>query len=314
MAVIGLDAGGTKILAGVVDDSGKILCSKKYPMKRGVQEEAIGTIFGALDDFITSIKGADLPPLTGIGMGTTGHIDFENGVIVSCIGTPVTTPVPVRRLLEPKYGLPVRIDNDVHCAATGEYVYGEGKDCKSLLYINVGTGLASSLVENGRLLRGAVNATGESGYFHMNLDGDPEEEGIVEFVAAGGGLILEARKKLAKYPDSVLNRHEAEGTLHAGTIFEAAQAGDELAGWLADRAVRYMGAWLGGLLGTLNPEKVVFGGGVVKNEWFFSRVREETKKRAFVPITWDDLRYFGVTHLNSDHVGLIGAAALFSIR
>ena len=108
MAVIGLDAGGTKILVGVVDDEGRILCSQKYPMKRGVQEEAIGTIFGALDDFIQNIRGADLPPVTGIGMGTTGHIDFDSGVIVSCIGTPVSTPVPVRALLEPKYGLPVR--------------------------------------------------------------------------------------------------------------------------------------------------------------------------------------------------------------
>ena len=87
MAVIGLDAGGTKILVGVVDDEGRILCSQKYPMKRGVQEEAIGTIFGALDDFIQNIRGADLPPVTGIGMGTTGHIDFDSGVIVSCIGT-----------------------------------------------------------------------------------------------------------------------------------------------------------------------------------------------------------------------------------
>lgn len=314
MAVIGLDAGGTKILVGVVDDKGGILCSKKYPMKRGVQEEAIGTIFGALDDFIQNIRGADLPPVTGIGMGTTGHIDFDNGIIVSCIGTPVSTPVPVRALLEPKYGLPVRIDNDVHCAATGEYVYGEGKNCKSLLYVNVGTGLASSLVENGHLLRGAVNATGESGYFHMNLDGDPNEAGEVEFVAAGGGLIIEARKKLAKYPDSVLHQREAEGCLHAGTIFEAAQEGDPLAAWLANRAVRYMGAWLGGLLGTLNPEKVVFGGGVVKNERFFEQVKRETKKRAFVPITWDGLKYFGVTRLNSDHVGLIGAASLFQIK
>lgn len=312
MAIIGLDAGGTKILVGMVEN-GKILASKKYPMHRGVQETAIATIYGALDDFITSIQGADLPQAQGIGIGTTGHIDFDHGVIMSCIGTPVTVPVPVREQLEPKYGLPVRVDNDVHCATTGEYVYGEGRNSRSMLYVNIGTGLASGLVENGRLLRGAVNATGESGYFHLNLDGDPNEVGEVEFVAAGGGLITEAKKKLPNYPDSVLHRHLTEGNLHAGTIFDAAREGDPLAAHLTNRAVRYLGAWLGGLLGTLNPETVVFGGGLVKSSWFFDQIAAETKKRAFVPITWDGLKYFGVTKLDSDKVGLIGASALFEI-
>lgn len=311
MAVIGLDAGGTKILVGMVEEDGKILCQKKYPMHRGIQETAIKTIFDALEDFMTSIKEKDLPKPRGIGIGTTGHIDYDNGVIVSCIGTPVTVPVPVREILEPKYGLPVRIDNDVHCATLGEGTFGEGRNAKCLLYINVGTGLATGVYENKKLMRGALNCTGESGYFNLNLEGDPEETGIVEFVSAGGGLIIEAKRNLPKYPDSVLHKRKEEGLLHAGTIFEAAQAGDALAQKLSHRAVLYMGAWLGGMLGLLNPDKVVFGGGVVKSKWFLDQITVETQKRCFVPVCFDSLKYFGVTKLNSDHVGLIGASSLF---
>lgn len=312
MAVIGLDAGGTKILVGTVDDGGQILDSKKYPMNRETQKNMLASIFGALSDYMKT-RREDLPAPTGIAIGTTGHIDFERGLIVSYNKAPDATEVPLQKMLEQEYGLPVRVDNDVHCAAIGEYVFGEGKSCRSMLYVNVGTGLASALIENGRLLRGAANATGESGYFDLNLDGDPEETGIVEFVAAGGGLIDQAKGKLPRYPDSVLHKHLAEGTLHAGTIFDAAEAGDTLALLLAERAVKYLGAWLGGLLGTLNPERVVFGGGLVKNRWFFGRVAKATQHYAFVPITWEGLKFFGVTSLNADQVGLIGAAALFHI-
>lgn len=327
MAILGLDAGGTKILVGIVDDDGKILYSQKYPMHRGEQEKAIGTIFGALDDFVESTKGMDLPKPEGIGMGTTGLIDFENGILVSCIGTPVHTPVPVREIIGSKYHLPVLIDNDVHCATIGEGIFGEGRDAKSMFYINVGTGLAAGIFEEGRLLRGAINATGETGYINMNVEhsipfnpgiasfGDAPQDiadsGLVEFVASGGSLIMSAEANLPKYPNSALHKHKAEGQLHAGTIFEEAQKGDELASKLANRAILYLGNYIGGLMGLLNPDKIVFGGGVMKNEWFLENVKATTKATCAVPMSWDCLKYFGVSRLDAGNVGLIGAAALF---
>lgn len=310
MAILGLDAGGTKILVGVVEN-GNILCSKRYLMDRSTLDRFLQSIFGSLEDFVQSIKGADLPKIEGIGIGTTGHIDYNRGTVVSYAPVSDAEEVPVREILEPKYGLPVRIDNDVHCASLGEYFYGQGKDCQSMLYVNIGTGIASSIIEDGHLIRGFANAACESGYFHMNLDGDPNEDDQVEMVASGGGLIQEAKRRLPGFPDSVLHRNLAEGTLHAGTIFDAAQAGDPLALQISDRAAKYIGAWLAGMLGTLNPERVIFGGGVVKNKWFFEKMTEAVDRYTFVPQAWHGLRYFGVTKLNSDQIGLIGASSLF---
>ncbi len=304
--VLGIDVGGTKILIGLLSHDGQILYSKKYAMRRDTQQNAVDTIFSAVDDFLALLKDNNYPAPESIGMGTVGHIDYENGIWLQSYNISISTPVPIADIWKEKYGLQTYLDNDVHCATLGESHFGYGKETKCMIYVNVGTGISAGVVHHGMLIRGADNYAGEIGFMYMNCESD---HGVLEPIASGGGLIQQAKKMLPQCPNSILNQYENEGRLYSSSIFEAAEDGDELAIFLAKRAIEFLGSALCNLIAIFNPDALVLGGGVVKEGSLCNKLHEYVLKHC-VGESLKALRYFGLSKLDADKIGLIGAASL----
>ena len=297
---LAVDVGGTKIMAGLVDETGRVLAEKKYPMVRTDRETAVETVLAAAEDFASSLTG--LPAPCALGLGTVGHIDPEAGIWLQSYNIPIDRPVEMVRLLTERTGLPAAMDNDVRCAARGEYRFGKGRGFRVMLYLNVGTGIGSSVIHKGMLLTGADNYAGEVGYFVMNHRGEPKR---LEPLASGGGLIAAAKALLPDYPDSCLH----QGELHSQSIFEAARAGDALGVRLAGEAVDALGTAFANLASAYNPDAIILGGGVVKDSWFLNRA-EEKMRALCLPETLLGLKEFAPSTLDPARVGMLGAAAL----
>lgn len=304
--VIGIDVGGTKILIGLVTENGDILVSKKYPMLRDTQENALQTVFTAIEDFMSNICSPQYPQPTAIGMGTVGHIDPENGIWLQSYNIPISQPVFVKKQLEERYHLPVQLDNDVHCSTLGEKYFGAGKNAKCMIYVNIGTGISAGIVHHDMLIRGASNYAGEIGFMKMNCENDDEK---LEPIASGGGLIAQAKKLLPQYPASLLQESEKNNTLHSASIFQAAIQGDELAQKLSQKAITFLGSALCNLMAIFNPDVIVLGGGVIKEAWLYQQI-EAYIRRNCVGETLKALKSIQVSSLNAEHIGLIGAASL----
>ncbi len=307
--VLGVDVGGTKILAGLVSASGIILEARRCPMDASNQESVLATIDGALADFFDKQPG---PHPLAIGIGLVGQTDPSTGAWVQAINLPIRSPVPLAARLGLRYGLPVALDNDVHAATLAELRWGGGQEYQDFIYLNVGTGLAAGLVSHGHLVRGAGNYAGEMGHMAVEPDGDLctcGQRGCLEPLVSGAGLLAQVRLRLPDYPASPLAGPARSGDLSASQVFQAAEAGDPLAGQVASRAVRALSIALTGLIHLLNPEAILYGGGVVKDGWLMERVSASIQGK-LLPAARRSLKGIWLSPLPADQVGLLGAASL----
>jgi glucokinase len=278
-------------------------------MKRENQATALNSVHGAIEDFMRT-GGQGFNP-SAMGVGLVGHVDATAGIWRHWVNLPIRTPIPLAAQLETRYHLPVALDNDAQAATLAEMYLGVGRETEDFIYINVGTGISAGIVCNGQLVRGASNYAGELG--HMMVD--PEgplcpcgRHGCLETIASGGGLAAVARAGLADYPDSLLQDVARTGRLSARDVFRAAAAGDPLADAVVERAVQQLERALVNLLNLLNPEVVVFGGGVVSDGWLVERLQNCVAQAP--PPVQDGLRDFALSALPVDQVGLLGAAML----
>ena len=308
--VIGVDVGGPKILIGAVNASGGIIEQQRYPMDRTNQNTTLDSIYTAIEDFMKSVR-KDVRPVA-MGVGLVGHTDPVNGMWLHAMNVPVQVPVPLAAQLSDTYDLPVALDNDVHAATLAELHLGAGRDATDFVYLNVGTGLAAGIVCNEQLVRGAANYAGELGHMVVEPGGDLcqcGQRGCLEPIASGGGILEQVDARRSDYPRSMLSRPEQAGTLTAGDVFTAADTGDELAVAIVARVVRGLGTALVNLVNLLNPQAVVYGGGVLVDGWLMERVSAYVAANA-LPVAHGALSGFFPSQLQTGNVGLLGAATL----
>lgn len=308
LAALGLDVGGTKILAGYVTGNGEILASKRYEMNGTDQASSLRSIHHALDDFLT-LPWEGQPPI-GIGIGLVGEVDYRNGIWVQAMNIPISEPVPLAQILRVKHGFPVILDNDVQAATLAELTFDSVKRFRDFIYLNVGTGIAMGIVSDGRLVRGAANYTGEIG--HMSIDPAGEycacgSRGCLENVASGGGMIKQAQALLTQHPESSL--HRWADRLDAGVILEQAKQGDPLASQIQESALAALGMALVNVLNLLNPEAVILGGGVLLNGSLVEELASYVTSKSLKAVS-RSLTHFEVSRFDAPYAGLIGAAGL----
>jgi glucokinase len=261
---IGVDIGGTKILAGVVDDDGNVLATARRATPRNDANDVLELV----GDVVNELKDGASEPLVGVGLGVAGLVDADRSKVYFAPNLR-WSQVPVRVLLEASTGLPVVVENDGNVAAWGEARFGAGRGVPDLTLVTVGTGIGGGIVVNGSLFRGAHGAAGEIGHINAVPDGRPcgwGRNGCLEQYASGNALVREARLLAAE------RRTEAGVLLELGDgtpegvqgvhVTEAAKAGDPI----AMEAFTIVGTWLGrglaDLAAVLDPEVFVIGGGV----------------------------------------------------
>lgn len=265
--LLGIDLGGSKILAGVATADGKILSRAKTATPFADGPDALRVALR--DTSVEALKtaGAGRERLVGIGMGSPGPLDPEKGVILRTPNIAVAN-LAIGPWLERELGAPVTLDNDVHMALYGESRAGAARGRKCVVGIWIGTGVGGAILRDGAIVHGANLNAGELG--HMILDarrarpGKPN--GTLEWEASKTGIARHVRKKVKRGAKSKLARLvRGKGTgerLHSSDLAKAFFAGDRPAVEAVERSARYVGIAVANLFDVLAPDLFVLGGGV----------------------------------------------------
>ncbi|MBA7505890.1 Glucokinase [subsurface metagenome] len=307
---IGIDIGGTNVTVALVTEKGKIVRKIRFPTK--VEEgktKTIKRIVKALDEIM---KGLRSNSIEGIGIGAAGDIDQNRG-IVRFSPNLFWKNVPIVHLIRKRFNLKVVVDNDANAAAWGTYILETKRKVKNLLCITLGTGVGGGLILNGRIYHGASGSAGEIGHITLNAQGEKcrcGNYGCLETYVGSAYMVKKVIKEIRKGERSLIKKL-AGGNLQSitsQTIQTAALKGDKLARRIWKEAGEYLGIALSGVINLLNPEVIVFGGGVAKaEELIFQPMKKEIRKRTF-RVPFEKVK-FTHTKFGAD-LGVIGAALL----
>ena len=286
--LLALDFGGTKLSAAVA-----VAGERRWPcgigtIPRGWRARGqVPSPPGAdahydLDTMVSlarDLLGDALPAAIGVSFG--GPVKADEGLVLLSHHVPGWERVPLRERLEARFGAPAAVDNDANVAALGEWRFGAGQDCRSLLYVTVSTGIGGGWVLDGRIHHGADSLAGEIGHMTVRPGGPVctcGRRGCLEAVAAGPAIARRAQERLLAEPQAgeILRRLIGGdvGAVTAKHVSQATEAGDALAREVLEEAAQALGFGIGCAIALMNPERVVVGGGVAKSgERYFEAVR-----------------------------------------
>lgn len=261
--VIGIDAGGTKLLGGVVDD--------RLAVEHRVHRLWLGEDSRRLLDIMVGVvtEAREVAPdVEAVGFGIPSLVDQRSGESVMSPHLPLDG-VPFRDLMSERLGLPVVVDNDANGAALAEQRYGAARGASHVAMLTLGTGIGGGLVLGGELYRGSTGAGAELGHMTVDLDGPPcrsgcPNRGCLETVASGRAIGEAGVEIAGRRADSALGRAAAAGEEVTGALVtELAHDGDSAAREAIEQVGERLGAGLVNLVNVFNPEVVVIGGGAV---------------------------------------------------
>jgi glucokinase len=308
-SVVGVDMGGTKLLAGALDDNLNVHHRAQRDM-RGLDQEGV---LAAAVDAVQEVRTAAESMVHAVGFGIPCTIDQRRGVAVQAVNLPLAE-VPFRDLMAERLGVPVFVDNDANAAALAEHRFGAARGSRHSVTLTIGTGIGGGLVLDDRLYRGSVGAGAELGHMVVEMDGprcqgNCPNRGCLEAVASGTALAREARAAAERAPDSALGRAAASGREITGALVtELAADGDEPSREVLALVGRRLGAGISSLVNIFNPEAVVVGGGVMAaGELLLAPARAEMAARALPP-NRDLVRVVAARF--GPEAGLVGAGAL----
>jgi len=262
---VGIDLGGTNIVAGVVDEKYNIIAkaSTKTNCPRPEKEIADDMAKMALQ----AVKNANLTidDVEWIGIGTPGIANSSTGIIEysNNLGFKNT---PMVKYIQESIDKPVFIENDANAAAYGEYVAGAAKGAKNAVCITLGTGVGGGIIIDGKIYSGSNFAGAEIGHTVIEVDG-PQcscgRKGCFEVFSSATGLIRMTKEAMAENPDSIMNKMaEEKGKVTARTSFDAMRAGDETAKAVVDKYIKYLAAGITNTINIFQPDVLCIGGGV----------------------------------------------------
>ncbi len=262
MHAIGVDIGGTKIAAGVVDEEGRILAQSRLATDPTDAESVDAGVIAVVREL------ADSYQIGAIGLAAPGFISSDQATVLLCPNLPWRDhPLRERVAAGLDVDVPIVVENDANAAGWAEFRFGAGRDVQDMLLLTVGTGLGGALVVGGRLVRGAFGVAAEVGHMRVVPDGHLcgcGLHGCWEQYASGRALVRSARNAAANLPESAARMIELSegGKIKGPAITEAAQEGDPLAVSLLADLGRWLGEGSASVAALLDPALVVIGGGV----------------------------------------------------
>jgi len=240
--VIGVDLGGTKILAGVVDDRGQVERRREYPTPTASQDELLGGLDTAIEELLTD-------DIAALGFGLPSPIDQKAGRALQAVNIPLDESVDFRGRMRERFGLPVGIENDANAAAYAEFRFGAARDVETMVMLTLGTGCGGGAVVDGKLFRGWA----EFGHMVIVYDGIP-----CQGTCTGRGHLEPYVTGVAA---TKLAQAEFGPAVDAHRLVRLADEGEPRAISILDGIGRHLGAGIGSLVNIFNPELVVIGGG-----------------------------------------------------
>ena len=263
---IGLDLGGTKILALVVASDGAVLGRALRPTPQAGAAALLEGLAGAARD-AAAAAGIAVRDACGVGLGAPGPTDPEAGVLLEPPNLPADChDLPLGALLPPLLGAPVRVENDANAAALGEHRFGAGRGQSDMVYVTISTGIGGGIIVEGRLVRGAGLIAGEIGHMLVAPEGADlcgcGRTGCWEAICSGTGLARQARAAAAAGEAPALLALAGGDVARITPSLLLQATGDPAVAAIATRAVLYNGVGLRNLLHLLSPGLIVIGGGL----------------------------------------------------
>lgn len=275
MALIGVDLGGTQVRAGLVEGDRVVKIAARIIRSTGTEEEVLADLTAALDE-VFSLE------VEGLGLGIPSIVDLETGVVYDVQNIPAWREVPLKRILEARYQVPVYVNNDANCFAAGERYFGLGRSYHNFVGLIAGTGLGAGLVINGRLYSGPNCGAGEFGmlpYLEANFER-----------YASGQFFLKSYGRPGK------------------EFYQLAKAGQKEALKVFEAYGHHLGEAIKAIMYAVDPGAIILGGSVSQSYQFF----KDSMLAAISSFAYSlAVKRIEIKVSTTDHIAILGAAALY---
>ncbi len=312
---VGIDLGGTKVLAAIVSPKGRVVArAKNLTPDREGPEAVIAVVTETVRQ---ALQKAEVKPdeVAGIGIGTPGLVDASTGIVRYAPNLAGWDEVPLGPALHKALGRPVIVGNDVDVSTFGEYAVGAGAGCNSVVGIFPGTGIGGALILNGRLHTGMRGSASELGHIVLMADGPLcgcGRRGCAEALASRTALERDLRAAIRFGQETALRDliDDSDDHIRSGVLAQAARMGDRLMLETLQRTGYYLGLLAGSIVNVIDPEMVIFGGGLIEacQEWLMPTIRNTARQYFINRLDIDRVKM--ETALLGDDAGVLGAAML----
>lgn len=308
---IGIDIGGTGTKYGIVNRDGNVLFSGEMSTKK---HNTIETFIDELHEHLSVLieRAGGIGRIVGIGMGAPNG-NYYTGTIEYAPNLPWKGIIPIAKLTNEKFNLPVVLTNDANAAAIGEMMYGAAKGMKDFIMITLGTGVGSGIVANGQLIYGHDGFAGELGHTIVIPDGRMHEgtgkKGSLESYASATGVRLTALELLEKSNEHSLLRNADKENLDSKVVYEAAIKGDKLALEIFEFTGKILGLALANAVMFSSPEAIILFGGLTKAGDLILKPTREHMEENLIQVFQNKVKIL-VSHLKESDAAILGASAL----
>jgi glucokinase len=308
---IGIDVGGTGTKFGIVDRDGNVLFSGEISTKKHAEVNTfIDELHTALSELIE--KAGGIGRMKGMGVGAPNG-NYYTGTVEYAPNLPWRGIIPLAKLIENKFKLPVTLTNDANAAAIGEMMYGAAKGMKDFIMITLGTGVGSGIVANGKLIYGHDGFAGELGHTIVIPDGRLHQgtgkKGSLESYASATGVTYTAVEMLSKSKEDSLLRKIPKEKLDSKAVYDAAIQGDKLALEIFDFTGKILGLALANAVMFSSPEAIVLFGGLTKAGDLILKPTRENMESNLIQVFQNKVKIL-VSHLKESDAAILGASAL----
>jgi glucokinase len=308
---IGIDIGGTGTKFGIVDRVGNVLFSSEMSTRKHAEVETfIDELYNHLSDLIA--KAGGVGRMKGIGVGAPNG-NYYTGTIEYAPNLPWKGIIPLAKMIEDKFKLPVTLTNDANAAAIGEMMYGAAKGMNDFIMITLGTGVGSGIVANGKLVYGHDGFAGELGHTIIIPDGRLHEgtgkKGSLESYASATGVRLTTLELLEKSDQPSWLRNVPVDEIDSKKVYDAAMEGDELAKSIFEYTGKILGLALANFVMFSSPEAIVLFGGLTKAGDLILKPTRESMEEHLIQVFQNKVKIL-VSHLKESDAAILGASAL----
>lgn len=311
--VLGVDVGATVVKAGLVHKSGKIISKTSFPAKDFITKKAF--INRIIKQISQLIKNANISnkDLAGIGIGLPGRVDYNRGIVHDLTNIKGWREVPLKKILNKFFKIPIYIDNDANVFAQGQLKWGAAYDVRNAICVTLGSGVGGGLIIDGKVYRGSNYSAGEIGHICIDINGPRcgcGSSGCLEAFVGNEYIMNRVIKRIKEGKKtsliSMVNRKLSN--ISPEMIDRAANRKDAFSIKIWEEVGTYLGVGLSGLVNVINPEKIIIGGGISKaGRFIFTPLKKELIKRAMN----QHLKVLRVVSADFvDEAGVVGAASL----
>jgi glucokinase len=286
---LGVDIGGTKVAAGLVDSSGEIKYRTRVPMNaHGTAAEGLASVQQAIEHIRASRPDVSL---NRAGITSPGPLDPHEGIVLNPPNVPCWRNYPLAREIERVSGLRVTLDKDANTAGLAEALWGQGRTYRNVFYVTIGTGIGTGMIHDGNIYHGRTGLAGEGGHMTIDYRGPRcacGKLGCIETLASGPAIARRAKAKIAETGGRGARVVALAGgdpeKVTPEIVAQAWREGDDVAREVLEETWDLLAVWLGNIIDLLEPDVIVVGGGVAElTSHGFARIREALPRWSINP-------------------------------